>query len=408
MNCFEQKTVIFILAGGTGSRLMPLTEQRSKPAVSFGGKYRIIDFVLSNCINSGLKKIYSIQQYEPESLQRHLQKFNHLFVGEEDQFLMNLPPRERINQEEEFGTEFFPYSGTADAIWQNIKYLKEDKPEYVLILSGDQIYKMDYLKLLKFHRQKGADLTVATVVADREVAQRSGVIAANAALEIFGFEEKPKNPRPLSTDPEKFLVSMGIYVFNSRALIEELKEESASSRSRHELGNHVVPNMVRRGQKKIFAYPFDSYWRDVGTIESYFQTNLELCGVSPQFNLYDEKWKWRTAHEQRPGSKIVFHEGIRDSIISEGCIIDRGVVEHSVISPGVTVGLDCEIKDTVIMNNVKIGPGCKINRAIIDKENSIPPGSVIKAGEMNYPGRYIPFPSGIVVVPKFIADWNGI
>ncbi len=402
------KTVVIVLAGGRGERLLSLTEHRAKPAVTFGGKYRIIDFVLSNCVNSGLSKILVTVQYKFDSLVRHLNLGWNIFTPEKGEYLRILPPQMRVSN----GW----YQGTADAVYQNIYSLRADQPRYVLILSGDQIYRMDYRELLWFHRKKKADLTIAAVESDREIAQRSGVLEIDEEFRVIGFEEKPAEPKSLPNQPDRFLVSMGDYVFNSRELIEGLETDMADENSVHDFSRSIIPKMFRGG-KNIFVFPFKNnktgetgYWRDVGTIEDFFRTNMDLVGIKPRFNLYDRDWPWRVFQKQFPPAKIVFSERVKQSIISEGCIVDEGEIIRSILSPGVKVGKNTQVIDSIVMDEVVIEDGARIIRAIIDKENIIPAGSVVEAGNMKYEGKHeiVPSESGeIVLLPRHFVEWRG-
>ncbi|MBI2626523.1 MAG: NTP transferase domain-containing protein [Candidatus Nealsonbacteria bacterium] len=386
-------TTTLILAGGAGERLRPLTEHRAKPAVSFGGKYRIIDFVLSNCLHSRLRRIFALPQYEPVSLEGHLNSWSRIFSTEMGEYLQILSPRSQADHALE------PYDGTADAVLQNIKYLIRERPEYVLILAGDQIYKMDYRELIAFHHERKADLTIAAAQVDSESAKRSGVIEAGEKQKVVGFEEKPENPK-------SSLVSMSVYVFSFKMLIEELEADAKDPRSKHDFGKNIIPKMLgkRRG---IFVFPLidketqkPGYWRDLGTTESYHEASMDLCSVKPEFNLYDENWFWRTTIRQLPPAKTVFRSEVKESIICEGCVIDDAGIYRSILSPEVTVGRGVSISNSIIMRGVKIGDGARINKAIIDKENVIPAGSIIEAGAMRYDGEYTVTPSGIVAIGR--------
>lgn len=386
-------TQTIILAGGAGERLRPLTEHRAKPAVSFGGKYRIIDFVLSNCLHSRLRKIWVLPQYEPVSLQGHLNSWSRIFSTEMGEYLQLLSPRSQADH------ALAPYTGTADAVSQNIKYLMREKPKYILILAGDQIYKMDYREIIAFHHERKADLTIAAAQVDIESAKRSGVIEMGEKQKVIGFEEKPGNPK-------SFLVSMSVYVFNSKILIEKLEADAADPESNHDFGKNIIPKMLKNG-KSIFVFPIidketgkPGYWRDLGTIESYYEANMDLCSVKPEFNLYDQDWFWRTAVRQLAPAKTVFRKDEKESIVCEGCVVDDAGIYHSILSPEVRVGRGVVISNSIIMRGVEIGDNVRINKAIIDKENKIPNGSIIEAGNMQYGGEYEVSPSGIVVIGR--------
>ncbi|MDO8639458.1 MAG: sugar phosphate nucleotidyltransferase [bacterium] len=390
-------TVVLLLAGGKGERLLPLTEQRPKPMVPFGGKYRIIDFVLSNCLHSNLNKIYVLSRYEPYSLNRHLSLGWNIFNSERDEFLRVLLPRPAKDSSD------FP--GTAGEIYQNIQSLRGDNPRYIVVLSGDQIYQMDYRNLLQFHLERKAILTIGAVEVNRETAKRSGVLAINRKMEVVRFKEKPTDPKPLPGQKERFLASMGIYVFNFEDIVDALEIDMANEGSNHDFGRDVIPEMLKNG-KRIVAFPFcdeatgqTAYWQDVGTIESYFNANMGLLEVVPTLDLYRKDWPLRTRPRQLPPTKIVFHESIERSIFGEGCIIDEGGIGNSILGSGVQVGKGAQIISSILMDNVVIGEGSRVVRAIIDESNIIPSGSIIEAGNMRYEGRYVIDPSGIVVVP---------
>jgi glucose-1-phosphate adenylyltransferase len=389
-----EKTTTLILAGGKGERLMSLTEHRAKPAVIFGGRYRIIDFVLSNCLNSGLSKIFVIVQYKFDSLVRHLDYgWKNIFSTERNEYLRVLPPQMRV------GDNW--YQGTADAVFQNLYSIRRDKPEYVLILSGDQIYKMNYLYLLYFHCYLASSVTIAATEVDVESAKRFGVLQVNENMEVIGFEEKPKKPKTIPNSDGKCLVSMGIYVFYSDVLAEELEQDMNDKNSHHDFGKDIIPRMLKQG-KRIVAYTFHNpcYWRDVGTIDDYFKTSMDLFEQNPPFNLYDENWPWRTFQKQRPPTKITLRSDIREAIISEGCVIDESEIVRSILSPGVKIGKKSQIIESIIMDDVIIEENSIVFKAIIDKNNIIPANSMIESNNMMYNNTFTTTPSGIVIVPR--------
>jgi glucose-1-phosphate adenylyltransferase len=396
-------TVVVVLAGGRGERLLPLTKHRAKPAVPFGGKYRIVDFVLSNCIHSGLNTIIVVPQYKYDSLLRHLDLGWDIFNPERGEYLRTVPPQMRVSEEW--------YQGTADAVYQNLYSLRTADPRYVLLLSADQVYRLDYREVLRFHVDKGAELTIAGVQVGKETARGLGVMAIDDEQRVVAFEEKPATPATLPGQPDQSLVSMAVYAFGSRTLVEQLEEDMADSSSSHDFGKDIVPKMVRNG-RRVYAYMFrDSttgqagYWRDIGTIESYHETNMQLLDPEPVFDLYSSDW--RTIQRQLPSAKIVFKAQIRASIIGEGCIIDEGTVSRSILSPRVRVGPNTQITDSIVMEGVEVQEGVRVVRAIIDEENVIPAGSSIEAGKMNYRGSAEVTASGIVVIPRFIPQWHG-
>ncbi|MDP2831352.1 MAG: glucose-1-phosphate adenylyltransferase, partial [Candidatus Omnitrophota bacterium] len=326
-----RKVLTFIMAGGKGERLLPLTKDRTKPAVPFGGIYRIIDFTLSNCINSGMRKIYILTQYKSASLQRHIRLGWNFLPSELGQFIELLPAQQRI------GDSW--YLGTADAIYQNLYTLEMDRPDEVLILAGDHIYKMNYYSMIDVHREQNADLTVGVVEIDKAKSKHLGVVEADAESRVTGFQEKPANPKTIAGKPDKIFGSMGIYVFNQSVLVQELLEDAKNSKSSHDFGKDIIPQMLKKGMK-VVAYNFQNkdkdqeYWRDIGTIDAYYEANMELIQVNPTFNLYDQEWLIRTFQEQYPPVKTV-HSGdkeegrvglVLDSIVSEGCVVSGGRV----------------------------------------------------------------------------------
>lgn len=375
----KRKTVALVLAGGRGSRLRELTDWRVKPAVPFGGKYRIIDFVLSNCVNSDIRKIGILTQYKSQSLIRHIMHGWQLFHTELGEFIECIPAQKK--QGENW------YSGTADAIYQNLDILHFHKPKYVLILSGDHIYKMDYRKLLSFHIDNGAEATIASTFFPTTEASNFGVLTTDDDYRVISFNEKPKNPTPCEHHPDHALISMGVYLFNIDYLFPYLLEDAIDPNSKHDFGLNIIPKMINENQ--VFAYPFFDidhnstlYWKDVGTIDSYWEANMDLIGVSPELNLYDHDWPIRTKANTMPPAKFVFNDEFRkgialESIVAEGCIISGALVEHSVLSQNVRVNEYSLVKDSVVLPNVVIGKNCQIHKAIIDKECEIPDGTII-------------------------------
>jgi glucose-1-phosphate adenylyltransferase len=400
-----RKVLTFIMAGGKGERLLPLTKDRTKPAVPFGGIYRIIDFTLSNCINSGMRKIYILTQYKSASLQRHIRLGWNFLPSELGQFIELLPAQQRI------GDSW--YMGTADAIYQNLYTLEMDRPDEVLILAGDHIYKMNYYSMIDVHREQNADLTVGVVEIEKSKAKQLGVVEADAEGRVTGFQEKPANPKTIPGKPDKIFGSMGIYVFNQTVLMQELLEDAKNSKSSHDFGKDIIPQMLKKGMK-IVAYNFrnkdkgEEYWRDIGTIDAYYEANMELIQVNPTFNLYDQEWLIRTFQEQYPPVKTV-HSGdkeegrvglVLDSIVSEGCVVSGGRVQRSILSPNVRINSFSEVYDSILMESVNVGRHAKIKRAIIDKDVSIPQGMVIGFNLEEDKKRFFVSQSGIVVVAK--------
>ena len=392
-----------VLAGGRGERLYPLTRDRAKPAVPFGAIYRIIDFTLSNCINSGIRRIYALTQYKSTSLHRHIQFGWDILSAPLGEFIEAVPAQQRIDEHW--------YQGTADAIFQNIHILQEERPDLVLILSGDHIYKMDYRKMIAFHLEKEADLTVAAIRMDRKLSREFGVMEIDENWRIVGFQEKPEEPRAIPGDPKGILASMGIYIFNTEVLVRRLIEDTRSDSS-HDFGKDIIPMMIGRDQ--VFAFDFrrgdcggTGYWRDVGTIDAYYEANMDLISVTPQLNLYDSQWPILTYQPPSPPAKTVWIEEGRvgtalNSIISNGCIISGGNVRRSILSPRVTIHSFAEIEDSILLEGGDVGRNAKIKRTIIDKEVQIPPGTEIGYHLDDDAKRFTVTASGIVVVPKGI------
>jgi glucose-1-phosphate adenylyltransferase len=397
------KVLAMILAGGRGERLYPLTRDRAKPAVPFGAIYRIIDFTISNCINSNLRHIYALTQYKSTSLHRHIQLGWNILSAPLGEFIEVIPAQQRIDEQW--------YQGTADAIYQNIYTLQQDRPDLVLILSGDHVYKMDYRKMIASHVERGADLTVATIRMDRSLSREFGVIEVDRNWRVIGFEEKPGEPRTIPDDPEGILASMGVYVFDVEMLVRRLIED-VRSESSHDFGKDIIPSMI--GKDQVFAYDFrqgdrggEGYWRDVGTIDAYFDANMDLVSVTPQLNLYDPQWPILTYQSPFPPAKTLWAEKDRvgtvlNSIISNGCIISGGTVKRSVLSPNVKVHSYAEVEDSILLDGVDIGRNTRIKRAIIDKEVNVPEGMAIGYDLDEDAKRFTVTASGIVVVPSWL------
>ncbi len=398
-----KKVLAMVLAGGRGERLYPLTRDRAKPAVPFGAIYRIIDFTLSNCLNSEIRRIYALTQYKSISLHRHIQLGWNILSAPLGEFIEVIPAQQRIDEHW--------YQGTADAIFQNFYTLQQEKPDLILILSGDHVYKMDYRKMIDFHLGKNADLSVATIGMDRQLSREFGVIEVDKDWRIIGFQEKPEEPKTIPGDPEEILASMGVYVFNTEILVRRLIEDARSD-STHDFGKDIIPSMI--GRDRIFAFDFrqgdqggTGYWKDVGTIDAYFEANMDLISVSPQLNLYDPQWPIFTYQSPYPPAKTVLEEEGRmgtaiNSIISNGCIISGGSVKRSVLSPKVMVHSYAEVEDSILLEGVDIGRHAKIRKAIIDKDVQIPPGTEIGYHLDEDAKRFTVTGPGIVVVPKGI------
>jgi glucose-1-phosphate adenylyltransferase len=398
-----KKVLAMVLAGGRGERLYPLTRDRAKPAVPFGAIYRIIDFTLSNCLNSGVRRIYALTQYKSTSLHRHIQSGWNILSAPLGEFIEAVPAQQRIDEHW--------YQGTADAIFQNINILQVERPDLVLILSGDHIYKMDYRKMIAFHLEKGADLTISAIRMERKLSKEFGVVEIDENWRIIGFQEKPEEPRTIPGDPGGILASMGIYVFNTEVLVRRLIED-ARSESNHDFGKDVIPMMIERDQ--VFAFDFrqgdcggTGYWRDVGTIDAYYEANIDLISVTPELNLYDPQWPILTYQPPSPPAKTVWMEEGRvgialNSIISNGCIVSGGNVRRSILSPKVTVHSFSQVEDSILLEGVDVGRNAKIKRTIIDKEVQIPHGMEIGYHLDEDAKRFTVTASGIVVVPRGI------
>ncbi len=369
-----------LLAGGAGERLFPLTRDTAKPGVPFGGVYRIIDFTLSNCVNSDLRRIFILTQYKSLELNRHIRDGWHFLPAAMGEFIEILPPMKRVSEEW--------YQGTADAVYQNLHSILTEAPDQVLILSADHIYKMDYGDMVDWHREKNADITIATILIRPEEAERFGVAQIEPDYGISGFEEKPKHGNPCRSifDGAMVSASMGIYVFSTQVLLDALLEDAADPDSAHDFGRNVLPKALCR--HRVVAYNFVDingkaarYWRDVGTIDAFYEANMDLVAVSPEFNLYDTRWPIRTRPLQAPPAKFVFaQEGQRmgiaaDSIVSPGCIISGGRVTRSVLAPSVRVNSYCEIEESILMPNVRVGRYSRVRRAILDEFVVLPEGS---------------------------------
>jgi len=399
-----RSTLVMILAGGKGERLWPLTRDRAKPSVPFGGIYRIIDFSLSNCLNSGLHKIYLLTQYRSMSLNRHIAEgWQSRFRGELDEFVQPIPPQQR--------TVETWYRGTADAVYQNIYALQEHRPERVLILSGDHVYKMNYARMLRHHQEKDAEVTVACIPVPLEEATRFGVVEADAEGRIVGFQEKPSAPRPMPGDRSRAFCSMGIYLFNTRTLIRCVVNDAKSSETTHDFGRDVIPREI--GGRRVFAYDFSSeehpeqgaYWRDIGTVDAYYEANMELLDIEPRFNLYDRSWPIRTWQANSPPAKVVSPAAdtpavVENSILSAGCVVSGATVRHSVLSPDIVVRRGAVVEDAVVFNHVVIGPGARVRRAIIDKNVVVPAGFQIGWDSEADRARLAVSPGGVAVIPR--------
>jgi glucose-1-phosphate adenylyltransferase len=393
-------SLAIVLAGGAGERLFPLTKERAKPAVYFGGPYRIIDFVLSNCINSGLRRVYIATQYKSLSLNRHIRMGWGIVSEELGEFIEILPPQKRIGEHW--------YQGTADAVYQNLYSIVREHPRYLFVLSGDHVYKMDYARMLRFHQERGAAVTLAAIEEPLADASRFGIVAIDEREQVIGFEEKPKQPSPIPGPPDFALASMGVYIFDTDVLIKAL-EANAQQQTSHDFGKDVIPALIH--QVPVYAYRFydenkkaSKYWRDIGTLDAYFEANMDLCHVSPEFNLYDPEWPLRTYQPQAPPAKFVFAEAGRrcgqalDSVISPGCIISGSTITGSVLCPNVRVHSFCHIDECILMPGVRVGRHARIRRAIIDRDVLIPRGALIGYDPAEDRRRHTVTDSGVVVV----------
>jgi glucose-1-phosphate adenylyltransferase len=393
-------TLALIMAGGRGSRLMQLTEWRAKPSVPFGGKFRIIDFPLSNCINSGIRRIGVLTQYKSHSLIKHIQQGWGMFRGDFGEFVELLPAQQRI--------ETSWYSGTADAIYQNIDIIRSHDPEYVLILAGDHVYKMDYGAMLACHVDHEADITVGCIEVPLDKARAFGVMGIDEGGRITSFAEKPSHPQPMPGEPDTALCSMGIYIFNKDFLIEQLIKDADDTKSDHDFGKNIIPSLINkyRANAYIFREPGSGklgYWRDVGTIDSFWEANLELIGVTPELNLYDEEWPIWTHQEQIPPAKFIFDDEERrgmaiDSMVSGGCIISGATVRHSLLFSNVVVESYSRITDSVVLPDVSVGEHCIIHKAVIDKNCKIPAGTRIGVDREEDRKRFHVSEGGVVLV----------
>src|SRR5438093_1717055 len=393
-------SLVIVLAGGAGERLYPLTQDRAKPAVYFGGPYRIIDFALSNCINSGLRRIFIATQYKSLSLNRHVRMGWSIVSEELGEFVEILPPQKRVSEQW--------YQGTADAVYQNLYSIMRENPRYLIILSGDHVYKMDYSRMMRLHQQRTAAVTLATIEVPIAESSRFGIIAIDENERVTGFEEKPKGATPIPGTPDLALASMGVYVFDTDVLMRAL-EADATQPTNHDFGKDIIPALIH--QAPVYSYRFydenkkaSKYWRDIGTLDAYFEANMELRQHNPEFNLYDPEWPLRTYQPQAPPAKFVFAEpGSRcgqalDSVISPGCIVSGSAISGSVLCPNVRVHSFCHIDECILMPGVRVGRRARIKRAIIDRDVLIPRGALIGFNEEEDRRRHTVTDNGVVVV----------
>ena len=412
VSTITKNTYAMVLAGGRGSRLHQLTGWRAKPAVPFGGKFRIIDFVLSNCINSGIRRIGVATQYKAHSLMQHIQRGWGFLNSQLGEFVDVLPAQQRV--EEQW------YRGTADAVFQNLDIVRDTNPDYVLILAGDHVYKMDYGKLLAFHVEKQAELTIACIEVPIADASSLGVIGVNDEARVVYFHEKPANPTPLAGKPDRALASMGIYVFNVEFLQEQLIRDAADPNSSHDFGKDIIPRLVAE-KARVFAQSFaDScvkssngvpYWRDVGTIDAYWEANMELAKISPDLNMYDQEWPIWTYQEQLPPAKFVFNDADRrgmaiDSLVSGGCIISGASVLRSLLFSNVRMQQGSHVEDSVLLPNVEVLPNVTLKRVVVDKNCVIPEGMVAGVNRQDDEKRFYVSEQGITLITPDMLGQN--
>lgn len=398
----SENTLAIILAGGSETQLKPLTRWHSKPAIPFGGKFRTIDFSLSNCINSNIRKISILTQKNSHSLNTHIQKGWSILHPELGEYIDCIPAQQRIKASW--------YQGTADAVYQNLDIIREQKPNYVVILAGDHVYTMDYQKMLSQHIKNQADMTVSCLEMPISEANQFGVMTVDEKQWIKKFEEKPLNPEPIPGSPDMALTSMGVYIFNTEFLYKKLLEDAKYLSSTHDFGKDIIPNNI--ANSKILAFRFidtstgkPAYWRDLGTIDTYYESNMDLISVTPKLNLYDEEWPIWTYQEQLPSAKFVFNNIHRrgmalDSIISSGCIISGAHIEKSILSNKVKVDSFSNITNSIILNNVEIGQHCLIRNCIIDQGCKIPDYTFIGINQEDDAKRYMISNSGVALVSK--------
>jgi glucose-1-phosphate adenylyltransferase len=407
----RSRVLVYVLAGGEGKRLYPLTLDRAKPAVPFGGRYRIIDIVLSNFVNSGFERIKVVTQYKSASLEEHIARVWRLSPIL-DQWIEAIPPQQRTGK--------YWFRGSADAIFQCRHVIDDEKPEIVAIFGADHIYKMDVRQMVQFHADKSAEVTVATIPMPRAIASQFGVVEIDETNRIIGFHEKVPNPPPMPGNPEMCLVSMGNYIFETRALLSSIETDQEDEDSSHDFGHDILPNFVKQG-RPIYAYDFNEnrvpgesgdprnigYWRDIGTVDAYWEAQMDLVSIRPQFNMYNDRWPIRTGVTHDPPAKFVFRDeaaarvgSATDSLVSHGCIISGGRIHRSVVGLGCRINSYSEVVDSILFERVKVGRYARIRRAIIDKDVEIPPGMVIGHDPVADRKRFFVTEGGLVVIPK--------
>jgi glucose-1-phosphate adenylyltransferase len=392
-----------ILAGGVGERLYPLTKVKAKPAVPFGGIYRIIDFTLSNCLHSGIRRIFVLTQHKSLPLDRHLWLgWSSLFRTELGEFLATVPPQQRLVREW--------YRGTADAVFQNIDLLSHERPKFVLILAGDHVYRMDYRAMLQFHLSKNAEVTIACTTVPIKDASRFGVMEVDENDKIIGFEEKPQKPKSLPNDPSHSLISMGIYLFNTETLVRAVIQDAKRTDSDHDFGKNVIPSLVQQGAQ-VFAFnirkelpPLFHYWQDIGTLDSYYDAHMELVSPNPSFPLHDDEWTIRTYLPPLPPAVLKGDAVTRFCVVSPGCVIEEGaIVEHSILSPGVYIGKGAVVRRSILLHRVRVSEGCHLEKVIVDEDVTIPQGEQIGIDLERDRKRFTVTERGVVIVPVGVA-----
>jgi glucose-1-phosphate adenylyltransferase len=398
-----EQTLAMILAGGVGERLYPLTKVKAKPAVPFGGIYRIIDFTLSNCLHSGIRRIFVLTQHKSLPLDRHLWLgWSSLFRTELGEFLATVPPQQRLVREW--------YRGTADAVFQNIDLLSHERPKFVLILAGDHVYRMDYRAMLQFHLSKNAEVTIACTTVPIKDASRFGVMEVDENDKIIGFEEKPQKPKSLPNDPSHSLISMGIYLFNTETLVRAVIQDAKRTDSDHDFGKNVIPSLVQQGAQ-VFAFnirkelpPLFHYWQDIGTLDSYYDAHMELVSPNPSFPLHDDEWTIRTYLPPLPPAVLKGDAVTRFCVVSPGCVIEEGaIVEHSILSPGVYIGKGAVVRRSILLHRVRVSEGCHLEKVIVDEDVTIPQGEQIGVDLERDRKRFTVTERDVVIVPVGVA-----
>lgn len=395
-----RNTVTLILAGGQGERLYPLTKDRSKPSVPFAGSFRIIDFALSNCINSGLRQIFVLSQYKSQSLNRHIREGWSILHRDLGEFIETVPPQHR--------THSSWYEGTADAIYQNIYLLEQMRPERVLILSGDHIYRMNYRELIDFHVRKNADVTISSFEFPRKESTPFGIMHVDNQDQVLDFVEKPKDPPPIPGKPDRSLVNMGVYVFNTPILVRAVIEDEKSQDTKYDIGKNIIPRLIQNEKNRIFSYSFsrqdsNPYWRDVGSIDSYYQASMALLDGNAPINLFSDDWTFRTDSFSLPPSifqaSASMPSQVQQSMVANGCLVE-GQLVRCVVSPEVRIGQNTQMEGCIVFNRTRIGKNCKIRNAIIDKYVTIPDNTVIGYDPEKDRKQFMVSAGNVVVIPK--------